>query len=227
MQGYMIESAGGNVSHLKIINNIFMASAPINIIDANNLVVVHNYFQPAVYPNGSTLAQYYAIQLKNTSAIIKNNVFYNFVKRPYIANTTNNFDSGYNLVYNENGRYNEGNYAYLSYYPTDLFNISPKITNLSYNQVIIENDSPLINNAVDISGVIIRNYDYFGNPILGSQDIGPFEYQNSSPSADKNGDGCIQESELISYIYEWKYGNVNIRSLIESNDLWINNFGCM
>jgi len=87
----------------------------------------------------------------------------------------------------------------------------------------LSSGSPAVDRGVDVG----MNTDYYGNarPNGNGFDIGAFEsgYSSQVPlcgSADANTDGSITNSELLSYINNWKTGAVNIVNCLDAIGKW-------
>jgi len=81
-------------------------------------------------------------------------------------------------------------------------------------------DSPAIDAGVDVG--LIQDFD--GNPITsGIPDIGVFEFQevqSSCGEADRNTDGVIDISEIISYVGKWRNGQVSLQDVMAAIIVW-------
>ena len=94
--------------------------------------------------------------------------------------------------------------------------------------------SPAIDSGSDLSSLGIPDLDLdkdgTARPQGTAWDIGAYEYVNGTACAHKSDippcDGCVSNTELISFIDRWKFNNqdVTIRELIEA--IWYWKRGC-
>ena len=147
-------TGGGNVDHVKILNNTFIGN--LSYLRSN-------------YPVG--------ISLQNCpNSTIKNNIVYDQADWAiYLAGTTyTGLDIGNNCTYNSDGSIPLG-----APYPHDLWGIDPLFVNANNYDFHLKMGSPCIDAGATLSDVW-DDYDNYSRPSGTAFDFGAFEYQGGS-----------------------------------------------
>jgi hypothetical protein len=177
-QGFMIEKdAGDNPTNITIKNNIIRAYRCLNILDAQNLIVVNNTFVNDLnlttdyYPTG--------IGLTNTpSAIIKNNIFYDMTQHSIILRDTisQTAQTGNNLEYRSDSKPLVVNDSYYSATrrAKDLWGVNPLIVSGANKIYRLQSNSPAINAGETLS-YVTNDFDDNLRPQSSGYDIGAYE----------------------------------------------------
>jgi len=182
MQGFMISETNAPVKDLVVKNNIIKAFRLLNVFDCENMVIVNNSFKSELSYKG---ASGYGIELHNSpNSKVKNNLFYDVYRHsyPYLYKDSASeigLDVGYNCHYMSDGTPPGG-----SPWPNDLWQVDPKLVNVSANDFHLQPDSPLINAGIHLSEVA-NDYDGNSRPRGTSYDIGAFEFYSPEPNAPK------------------------------------------
>ena len=182
MQGFMISKAEAPVQNLTVKNNIIKAFRLLNVWDCENIIIVNNSFKSELSYQG---ASGYGIELHNSpNSKVKNNLFYDVGRHsyPYLYKDSASeagLDAGYNCHYMSDGTPPVG-----SPRSRDLWQVDPKLVNISTNDFHLQSGSPLINVGATLSEVL---NDYDGNPRPQGKgySIGAFEFFSSAPSSPK------------------------------------------
>ncbi|NIM93050.1 MAG: hypothetical protein GTO18_04985 [Anaerolineales bacterium] len=175
------------VSDLTFRNNLFIMSdpgyVPMNFHQKrsgdtiDNIVVVHNTF---IHPDIRGIGQYAIALTRVRNALIQNNIFYNYADgskgNTYILmdGESENINTGYNLVYNDNGVQPAG-----GPFPNDLWMVDPLFVDYASGDYRLQSGSHAVDTGVDI-GVTL---DFDGNtrPQGAGFDMGAFEHRIQNP----------------------------------------------
>lgn len=179
MQGFMIEELESPVRDLVVKNNVIKAFRLLNVWDCENTMIINNSFKSELFYRE---ASGYGIELHNSpNAKVKNNLFYDVGRHsyPYLikdSGSETGLDVGYNCHYMSDGNSPAG-----TPWPNDLWQVDPKVVNISGSDFHLQSDSPLINKGASLSEVT-NDYDGTSRPQGPGYDIGAFEYSGSKPN---------------------------------------------
>lgn len=182
MQGIMISASETPVRNLLVKNNIIKAFRLLNIWNCENISIMNNTFTSELSYQG---ASGYGIELHSSpNAKVKNNLFYNVGRHSYSylykdSASETGLDVGYNCHYMSDGTPPAGSPS-----PNDLWQVDPKLVNISANDFHLQSGSPLINVGVTLSEVA-NDYDGVTRPQGIGFDIGAFEFISSAMSPPK------------------------------------------
>jgi len=175
MQGWMIEELEMPVQDFMIKNNVVKAFRLLNVWNCENIVIVNNSFKSELFYRE---ASNYGIELHNSpNGKIRNNLFYDVGQHtsPYLwynSGSQLGLDVGYNCHF-----MSDQSPPYGSPYPGDLWQIDPKLINVSANDFHLQRGSPLINAGITLSE-ITDDFDGISRPPGSGNDIGAFNYQS-------------------------------------------------
>jgi hypothetical protein len=179
MQGFMIQELTSPVKDLIVKNNVIKAFRFLNVWDCENMVILNNSFKGELsYREASG----YGIELHHSpNSKIKNNLFYDVGHHsyPYLykdSASQSGLDAGYNCVYMSDGNPPSG-----APWPNDLWQIDPKLVNISENDFHLRPGSPLINAGTNLTEVT-NDFDGTLRPQGSDHDIGAFEFHTLAPS---------------------------------------------
>jgi len=179
MQGFMISETDSPVQNLVVKNNVIKAFRPLNVFNCENIVIVNNSFKSELSYKG---ASGYGIELHNSpNAKVKNNLFYDVGRHsyPYLFKDSASeagLDAGYNCHFISDGTAPAG-----TPWSNDLWQVDPKVVNVSVNDFRLQSGSPLINAGANLSEVA-NDYDGISRPQGAGIDIGAFEFSSPKPS---------------------------------------------
>ena len=175
MQGWMIGELESPVQDFVIKNNVVKAFRLLNVFNAEDMVIVNNSFKSELsyrLPSG------YGIELHHSpNAKIINNLFYDVGRHefPYLyadSPSLTGLDVGYNCHF-----MSDQNLPYGNPYSNDLWQIDPKLANISGNDFHLQRGSPLINAGITLSEMT-DDFDGISRPPGSGNDIGAFNYQS-------------------------------------------------
>jgi hypothetical protein len=178
MQGFMIQEIGSPVENITIINNMIFAFRPLNVHQAENVIVANNVFKSDLNFSGISG---YGIELHSSPyARVENNIFYDVGRSvyPYLtldSGSQQGTQIGHNSVYMSNGAQPAGNPR-----TNDLWQIDPKCENPGSNDFRLKSDSPLIDAGNHVPQVT-ADMDGVSRPQGGGFEIGMYEYVASEP----------------------------------------------
>lgn len=173
MQGFMIQEINKPVRDLLVKNNVIKAFRLLNVFNCENMVVVNNSFKSELRYRG---ASGYGIELHGSpNSKVMNNLFYDVGRHsyPYLykdSASQSGLDVGYNCVYMSDGNPPAG-----APWPNDLWQIDPKLVNISGNDFHLRPGSPLINAGANLTQVT-TDFDGILRPQGSRYDIGAFEF---------------------------------------------------
>jgi parallel beta-helix repeat protein len=156
---------------------------PYNLTIVNNLFLGDLSFNPNQWPSGVAFND-------TTHSLVKNNIFLDQAGHTiYIASTSSDIDTDYNLFFNSDGSSPMGDRE-----AHDVWQLDPKFVDFAGGDYHLLPDSPAIDAGASLLSV---NDDYDGNPRpqLQGYDIGPFEYLSAS-TEDINEDGKVDALDL-------------------------------
>jgi hypothetical protein len=185
---------GGNVTNLKIYNNIFRSSLNISA----------SYWPTGVCMGNATVTGYE----------IFNNIFVDFSYADIIIKGGATGSADYNLFWNSNGT--NPRFEGYTIGPHDQNKVDPKFV-ANFTNFHLQSTSPAINAGITLSSVA-NDYDGVARPQGTGFDIGAFEYTTGilpSPSpvvssaptpacrADLNGDKTINLADITQILGKW------------------------
>ncbi len=177
MQGFMIEQIDPPVGNIMIRNNVIKAYTPLNLWDCPKASILNNTFKPELSYQGDSN---FGIMLQRSpDSIVKNNLFYDvgYHAYPYLyidEPSKPGTDIGYNCHYMSDGKPPAGTPR-----DHDLWQMDPKLVDVSANDFRLQPDSPLIDRGALLVEVT-NDFDGVERPAGSSHDIGAFEYPKDS-----------------------------------------------
>jgi hypothetical protein len=177
MQGFMIEQINPPVGNIMIRNNVIKAFTPLNIWDCPGTSILNNTFKPELSYRGDS--NYGAMLQRSPNSKIKNNLFYDVGRHsyPYLymdSVSSEGTEVGYNCHYMSDGKPPAGKPR-----ANDLWQVDPKLVNVSGNDFRLQAGSPLIDKGTMLVDVK-DDFDGMARPQGLTHDIGAFEYTGVS-----------------------------------------------